>query len=107
MIKDIEMANTIGGLVEQLLKSKERRESYSMLGKQANLYCTEFMVNAQKVLEEEKGIIKVIIDWAVGLLPGWVTKISESSLKVVQEILIENLEQARFDSWDDILTMSR
>lgn len=102
IIYDVSQATSIGGLVEQLIMRKERRVKYAELGKKANLLCKEYKESAHNLLGDEKGFWKVLIDWAVGLLPGWVTKISDASLEVVRKILIGTLEDTRFKTWDEI-----
>ena len=44
MMEDVNNANTIGGLVEELIESKKRSEHYDVLGKEAGVLYQEFQV---------------------------------------------------------------
>jgi hypothetical protein len=103
MIKDIGEVGSIGGLVEILIKNNENKKKYSALGFEANKLNEEFVSNAKKILGDDMGILKSLIDWSLSLLPGWVNKISDASIKIASDIIIKNLNEARFRDWDEII----
>jgi hypothetical protein len=103
LISDINKANTIGGLAEQLILTNSRRDKYAELSEKGKASSETFMENAKRALGDEKTLVVVIINWAAdNFLPGWVTKISNASLEVVRKILVDKIEETRFSSWDNV-----
>lgn len=102
MITDVNNANTIGGLVEEIIESKSRRATYKELGDKADLLCKKFIEDGYKKLNDKKGFWKTAIDWLVSFIPGSVAKISDAALSLVKTIIVEELESTRLKTWNQI-----
>ncbi|MFK7947890.1 MAG: hypothetical protein AB8G11_09885 [Saprospiraceae bacterium] len=103
MMEDINNANTIGGLVEELIEAKKRSAYYDELGKEAEELYKEFRKDGLTALKDKKSIgIKEIVDWVVSFLPRSVERISNASLSAVKIVISDYIDSARFKDWDNI-----
>lgn len=102
MMEDVDNANTIGGLVEELIESKKRSAYYDELGKEAGILYEDFQKAGLKALNDEKGWIKDLIDWGISFLPRSVERISNASLAAVKLVISDYIDSVRFQDWDNI-----
>jgi ribosomal protein L17 len=102
MQEDVNNAGYIGGLVEVLAETNSRRDEYKELSEEAFVYYEDFVAASYEALDDEMGIIKDLVDMATSLLPGIVKEISNKVLTGVQKIITYQIDNARFQDWDDI-----
>lgn len=99
--EDVNNINTIGGLTEELIMTKSRREEYEKLAKKAEDKLEDFMLAGYEALDDKRGFPKVIIDFALGFLPQ-VSNFTNALLEKVQDAINIYLDSLRFEDWDDI-----
>jgi hypothetical protein len=102
MQEDVNNAGSIGGLAEVFIVTKSRKKEYGELSKEAFVYYEDFVAASYEALDDEMGIIKDLVDMATSLLPGIVEEISNRVLTGVQKIITYQIDNTRFQDWDDI-----
>jgi ribosomal protein L17 len=102
MQEDVNNARSIGGLVEVFVETKSRKDEYNELADEAFVYYEDFVKSSYVALNEKMGIVEDLVDMATSLLPGIVKEISNKVLTGVQKIITYQIDNARFQDWDDI-----
>ena len=102
MQEDVNNAGSIGGLAEVFIVTKSRKKEYEELSKEAFVYYEDFVAASYEALDDKMGIVPDMVDMAVSLLPGIVKEISNKVLSGVQKIITYQIDNTRFQDWDDI-----
>jgi hypothetical protein len=109
MIDDVEEVTTVGDMADHLIYGSSKRMVWDSLASKATISRDAFLAEAEKQLENTRGssaasagIIGSVINWSLGLLPSYISKISDSLIDIVRKKLIRKLEELAFKPWDEV-----
>ena len=103
MQEDVNNAGSIGGLVEVLAETNSRMDEYKELSAEAYVYYEDFVATSHEVLDDEVAICwDCRVYMATSLLPGIVKEISNKVFTGVQKIITYQIDNVRFQDWDDM-----